>query len=125
MWSISKRTCTMAEYKEMRLDPIPFEMIKSGNKTIELRLYDEKRRSLRAGDRVVFICRQTGERLACIIKALHVFENFEKLYSSLDLIKCGYTAENAASASADDMLKYYSLAEQERYGVVGIELICP
>lgn len=115
----------MAEYKEMRLDPIPFEMIKSGNKTIELRLYDEKRRSLRAGDRVVFICRQTGERLACIIKALHVFENFEKLYYSLDLIKCGYTAENAASASADDMLKYYSLAEQERYGVVGIELIRP
>ena len=30
----------------MNLAPSPFEMIKSGEKTIELRLYDEKRRAV-------------------------------------------------------------------------------
>ena len=125
MWSIFKRICTMERYRKMRLDPSPFDMIKRGSKTIELRLYDEKRRSLRAGDSIVFICRQTGERLTCTVKALHVFENFKKLYSPFDLIKCGYTAENVKSANADDMLKYYSLAELERFGVVGIELTRP
>ena len=37
---------------EMRLCPEPFEMIKSGKKTIELRLNDEKRRPIRNGDRI-------------------------------------------------------------------------
>lgn len=30
----------------MKLKPSPFEMIRSGKKTIELRLYDEKRKSI-------------------------------------------------------------------------------
>ena len=36
---------------EMRLDPAPFRMIKRGEKTIELRLYDEKRRKIAVGAR--------------------------------------------------------------------------
>ena len=34
----------------MKLNPSPFEMIRSGRKTIELRLYDEKRRSIEKGE---------------------------------------------------------------------------
>ena len=34
----------------MQLQPIPFEMIKNGTKTIELRLCDEKRRKIQIGD---------------------------------------------------------------------------
>ena len=33
----------------MRLAPSPFEMIEAGTKTIELRLFDEKRRNLHVG----------------------------------------------------------------------------
>ena len=36
--------------------------------------------------------------------------------------KCGYTAENVDKATPDDMQAYYSLEEQSKYGVVGIEI---
>ena len=39
---------------QMQLQPEPFSMIKSGVKTIELRLYDEKRRKIRIGDEILF-----------------------------------------------------------------------
>ena len=40
----------------MKLNKEPFEKIKSGEKTIELRLYDEKRRKIKAGDTICFNC---------------------------------------------------------------------
>lgn len=38
----------------MQLNPAPFEKIKSGAKTIELRLNDEKRRRIKTGDKIEF-----------------------------------------------------------------------
>ena len=45
----------------MNLQSGPYEMIKSGRKTIELRLWDEKRRKIKAGDEIVFTENATGE----------------------------------------------------------------
>ena len=39
----------------MNLHKAPFQMIKSGAKTIELRLYDEKRKKIKAGDIIEFL----------------------------------------------------------------------
>ena len=36
----------------MQLNPVPFAMIKSGQKTIELCLYDEKRQKIAIGDTI-------------------------------------------------------------------------
>ena len=105
---------------EMRLHPEPFRMIKSGKKTIELRLYDEKRRGIAPGDRIVFTETETGERMCVRVTALHVFRTFSELYRALPLTECGYTEAELASASPDDMLAYYSLEQQQTYGVVGI-----
>ena len=106
----------------MRLSPEPFEMIKSGRKTIELRLWDEKRQSIKVGDTIVFANTADGETLRTRVLQLHRFDSFEELYHSLPLLKCGYTEENLAAAKASDMEKYYSADEQLKYGVVGIEL---
>ena len=106
----------------MKLNPEPFEMIKSGQKTIELRLYDEKRRLVNVGDTIVFTNNKSGEALSATVINVHTFDSFESLYKSLPLTNCGYTKENIALASADDMLSYYSKEEQEMYGVVGIEI---
>ena len=108
----------------MKLQPEPFEMIKSGQKTIELRLFDEKRRRISAGDRVVFTNISTGETLDATVVKLHKFDSFEDLYRSLPLLQCGYTAENVESANSSDMERYYSADEQKEFGVVGIELNC-
>ena len=107
----------------MKLQPSPFEKIKRGVKTIELRLYDEKRQQIKAGDTIEFTNTANGERLRASVKKLHRFGSFAELYSTLPLLKCGYTEQDVDSAHPSDMEQYYSAEEQKAYGVVGIELV--
>ena len=106
----------------MKLHSTPFEMIKSGKKTIELRLYDDKRQKIKLGDEIIFTNTVNGEMLSRTVKGTHIFESFHELYKSLPLLKCGYTEDDIDSASPLDMEKYYSIDEQKNFGVVGIEL---
>jgi len=110
---------------KMKLNSTPFEMIKSGEKTIELRLFDEKRQKIKVGDKIVFTDNTTGETHNTTVVKLHRFNTFNELYKSLPLLKCGYTTENVDKATPSDMEQYYSVEEQEKYGVVGIELCRP
>ena len=107
----------------MQLQPVPFEMIRNGTKTIELRLYDEKRRKIQAGDDIVFV--HTGSRSETIrvkVIDLFVFDSFAALYDTLPLLECGYTEDDIGTASPEDMDLYYSREEQRKYGVVGIKI---
>ena len=108
----------------MKLHSTPFEMIKSGKKTIELRLYDDKRQKIKVGDEIVFTNTVTDEKLPARVLKLHHFDSFEELYKFLPLLQCGYTSENVVMATPTDMERYYSVEEQDAYGVVGIELCC-
>ena len=106
----------------MKLDPLPFEMIKSKQKTIELRLFDEKRQQIKLGEKIVFTNTTTGETLAKTVAKLHRFDSFDELYKSLPLLQCGYTSEEVSKATPADMEQYYPVEEEKKYGVVGIEL---
>ena len=105
---------------EMRLNDEPFESISNGTKTIEMRLYDEKRRLLKVGDNILFINRSNHKELLTEVIKLHIYNSFKELYKDFDKVSLGYK-ENE-EANPDDMNKYYSLEEQNKYGVVGIEL---
>lgn len=107
----------------MNLQPSPFAKIKSGIKTIELRLYDEKRQAISIGDTITFINTENNDdTLTVYVKELYIFKSFEELYRKLPLLECGYTGDTVANASPDDMNKYYSKEMQEKYGVVGIKI---
>lgn len=108
---------------KMKLQSHPFNMIRSGQKTYELRLYDEKRQLVQVNDEIEFSCLD-GDVPSFTVKviALHLFENFGELYAVLPLLKCGYTKETVNDASPEDMIQYYSAEEQTHYGVVGIEI---
>ena len=107
----------------MNLHARPFFMIASGKKTIELRLLDEKRKLICVGDTLAFTnVQEEAPMLFCVVKKLHVFSNFEELYRSLPLEKCGYLQEELATASPKDMEAYYPVEKQRQYGVVGIEI---
>lgn len=108
--------------REMKLHPGPFAKIKSGAKTIELRLYDEKRQKIKEGDVIEFTCTADGEKIRVTVKKLHRFDSFAQLYQTLPLLQCGYTAEDVDQAQPSGMEAYYSVEEQQKYGVVGIEL---
>ena len=107
---------------EMQLTPSPFDMIRDGSKTIELRLYDEKRRLISAGDLICFTNTETGEKLEVKVLELCVFDSFKTLYENLPLLECGYTKDDIDTASPDDMDFYYSKEKQAQYGVVGIRI---
>ena len=106
----------------MRLNPAPFGLIRDGRKSIELRLYDEKRRKVQIGDGILFENPEGPELLLTRVTGLHVFVSFDALYQALPLKACGYTEADIATASPADMDAYYAKAEQQRFGVVGIEL---
>ena len=108
----------------MKLQASPFGMIKSGKKTIELRLNDEKRQKLKIGDEIEIICiDDADETVGVRVTNIYHFDNFAQLYKSLPLLKCGYTEDDVCFANPDDMNVYYPPDKQMKYGVIGIEIM--
>ena len=61
----------------MNLRPGPFEMIATGRKIIELRLWDEKRQGIAVGDAIVFCHTEaSGRQIRATVRALHRFSTF-------------------------------------------------
>lgn len=105
---------------EMKLVNWAFLKVKSGVKTIEMRLYDTKRRKINNGDIIVFTNVDTNEKIKCRVINLYVFNNFEDLYNNFDKEVLGY--EKHEEAKASDMAQFYSEDEIRHYGTVGIEI---
>lgn len=105
---------------QMRLYNRPFQDIKNGNKTIEIRLYDEKRRLINENDIIEFTNLETNEKIKVKVIKLHRFNSFEELFNNFDKVSLGYLEGEVADPK--DMEKYYSKEEELKYGVVGIEI---
>ena len=106
---------------ELRLHAQPFEQIKSGLKTIEMRLLDEKRQLYKVGDVLIFKKRpEEVETIKTKIVAMHKFPSFNELYKHFNKIQLGYLQNEVANYK--DMEEYYSIQEQQNFGVIGIEI---
>ena len=104
----------------MNLNNRQFKSIKEGTKTIELRLNDEKRSLLKVGDEIEFTNRDTNENLSVDIINLHKYPSIKELYKHFNKIERGYAEDEPAESK--DMEAYYSKEEQDKYGVLGIEI---
>lgn len=104
----------------MKLNPEPFNKIAKGTKTIELRLYDNKRRAISLGDTIIFIREpeRTQQLMARVVGLLH--------YSSFRDLIYDFPAECFGGSDSaevlDGMRKYYSQQDEQRYGVLGIKI---
>lgn len=107
---------------EMRLNQGPFDKVRSGRKDIELRLNDEKRRKLNAGDDIVFLERDTDQRFTVRIVAIHHAPSFMDLFKSIDLTRTGCEPGATPEMAAAQMRRFYSEEEEKASGVVGIEM---
>lgn len=105
---------------EMRLKNGPFMKIKNGLKIIEIRLNDEKRRLLKVNDFIEFTNRDSDEKMLVQVEDIYKFNNFEELYQTLNKVALGY--DENEEANFKDMEEYYSLEEQNKYGVIGIKI---
>ena len=103
---------------KMKLKNSPFEAIKAGTKTVEMRLYDEKRRKVQIGDIIEFKNITTDEKITVQVVNLYIVKSFEELYKMFDKISLGYMPHEIALYT--DMEQYYLKTDIEKYGVLGI-----
>lgn len=105
---------------EMRLNNEPFNKIKEGTKTVELRLLDEKRKALRVGDKIIFTNRANNEKIDVVVTNLFKADSFEPIYEKYSKVAMGYNEED--DAKPEDMEEYYSKEEIKKYGCIAIEI---
>ena len=102
---------------QMKLNDDPFERIKNGTKTIEFRLYDEKRRKVKIGDKIEFSkLPDLQEKILVDVLDLYTEPSFEELFEKL------YEDKERAKQKANDMYEIYSPENEKKYGVVGIKI---
>ena len=102
---------------QMKLNDDPFERIKNGTKTIEFRLYDEKRRKVKIGDKIEFSkLPDLQEKILVDVLDLYTEPSFEELFEKL------YEDKELAKQKANAMYEIYSSENEKKYGVVGIKI---
>ena len=109
--------------RKMKLNTAPFELIRSGKKIFELRLYDDKRRKLEIGDTIKFSnVSEPEEQIAVYVKALLRFTDFESLFEEIGLERCGNGADDSVNDAVQRMYIYYSKEDIIRYGALAIKV---
>ena len=102
---------------KMKLNESPFERIKNGTKTIEFRLYDEKRQQIKIGDQIEFSkLPDLQEKLLVDVTELYREDTFENLFRNIYLDKEEIIRKTKA------MYQYYSPEKGKEHGVLGIKI---
>lgn len=104
---------------QLTLATEPFNAITSGNKTIESRLYDEKRQKIQIGDQIIFTNRDNPSQTAAVkVIGLLRYATFHDLFSHNDPRKFG---GESVEWLENQINEFYSLHDQKQNGVIGIE----
>ena len=92
-------------------------MIKNGTKTIEFRLYDEKRQGVKIGDKIEFSkLPDLQEKLLVDVLELYQEDTFERLFRKLSF------NEEEVIRKTRAMHEIYSQEKEQQYGVLGIKI---
>ena len=104
----------------MNLQPKYFDFIKDGTKRIELRLYDEKRRSIQLEDIIEF-AKFDDEKFKAEVVGLLRYNSFADLFEDFDI---SILADS--SMTKQELLEvlgeFYSEEKQAEFGVIGIRI---
>ena len=103
---------------QMKLSSAPFCAIAEGKKDVEMRLHDEKRRRIQAGDIICFSHPPTGKSLCALVLEKQIYPDFSYIYDRFDKIRLGYRPEEEAHPG--DMAQYYTAEEIHQYGAVAL-----
>ncbi len=102
---------------KMKLNESPFNRMKNGTKTIEFRLFDEKRQQIKVGDKIEFSkLPDLQEKLLVDVVELYREDTFENLFRKL------YTNEEEITRKTKAMYEIYSQEKEQQYGILGIRI---
>ena len=101
---------------KMKLFEDPFENIKNGTKTVEFRLFDEKRQKIKVGDQIEFSkLPDLKEKIVVNVDGLYREDTFEKLLRKF------YNDEEIKSI-IKVIHEIYSPEQEKTYGALGIKI---
>ncbi|MDQ0159603.1 ASCH domain-containing protein [Alkalibacillus salilacus] len=106
----------------MGLYESPFNSIKTGNKEVEVRLNDEKRRKLNPGDTIKFSkVPDSNETLTVEIIEMRNFPTFKDMYENIPASDL-----DAVGGSIDEMVErtyqIYTPEQEKQWGTVAIRI---
>ena len=106
----------------MKLFEEPFNLIKSGKKTIEIRLNDEKRRKIAIGDLIEFT-KLPDERESLKVKVLDLlrYDTFKDMYRDIPFKDFG-REEWSIEEMLNGTYSIYSIEQENEWGVLGIKI---
>ncbi|MBQ7847802.1 MAG: ASCH domain-containing protein [Clostridia bacterium] len=107
---------------EMRLKSPFFEAVRDGRKTVEMRLWDEKRRKIKAGDRIVFSHQEKpSPSFGVRVQEVSVYPSFLELAKAFEPAALGFPAYTPEQI-AHEMRGIYGQEQEARNGVAAIEI---
>lgn len=103
---------------KMKLNESPFDRIKNGTKTVEFRLYDDKRKQIKIGDKIEFLkLPELQEKLVVEVIDLYQDTTFENLFKKL------YKEDKEEiKRKKQAMYEIYSPEKEKQYGILGIKI---
>ncbi|MFS1516265.1 ASCH domain-containing protein [Bacillus sp. SCS-151] len=106
----------------MGLYKVYLQAIKDGNKTVEVRLNDQKRRNIKIGDTIEFVSvPEADESLRVNVTGLKNYHTFKDMYEDIPLkdFDCeGWTMKDLLEGTYG----IYTLEQEERWGVLAISI---
>jgi ASC-1-like (ASCH) protein len=108
---------------KMKLNPEPFDRVRSGEKTLEIRLNDLKRQQIKVGDTIEFTKRpDLIEKIDVEVLALSTYKSFEELVANSPMTDFGYPEDYDKSEFVKLMYDIYDKVDEEKWGVLGIKI---
>lgn len=107
----------------MKLTSNPFERIAKGEKIIEVRLFDEKRKKINIGDSITFFeLPNLQNSIKTEVIGLSRFKDFRTLFSVLGKDFFGHSSNITLDEQISQMREYYSEEDEINFGVLGIHI---
>ena len=105
---------------KMKVQTKYYNLLKSGKKVVELRLFDEKRQQIKIGDEIVFSnLSDTNDSFVARVINLYRAESFDKLCQIITPAQAGFTSKEELITVLQE---FYTPDSQQKYGVLGIEI---
>ena len=105
----------------MELQNVYYNFILKGTKRIELRLYDEKRKSIKIGDIITITNAQTNEEFTVKVVGLLQYETFDDLFKDFE-IEILADKSMTKEELKNELERFYPIDKQKQYNVLGIRV---
>ena len=106
----------------MHLDPRLFDLVRCHSKTVEVRLNDEKRKSIKVNDYIYFVRNsQRPQVLKAQVIGIQHFASFDEVYSSYDPAVLGFRGVTMMEY-LENMYTIYSDQDEYNYGIVAFQI---